>query len=106
MIEEITIDNLKIIITRNNIKIKDSFKLTDKKQIESFVIKLKYIMLKEKMNTCRTFCSFVREIYAHSYLYNHKMFCKHTKDTDLSENEKLLRRIAYFLIYYMISKNV
>lgn len=54
---------------------------------------------KEKgYKTNRTLISYIRETKAHNRLYRLGLFKKHTKNTDLEENIKLWKEIAYFII--------
>lgn len=54
---------------------------------------------KEKgYKTNRTLNSYIRETKAHNRLYKLGLFRKHTKNTDLEENIKLWKEIAYFII--------
>ena len=54
---------------------------------------------KEKgYKTNRTLKSYIRETKAHNRLYKLGLFKKHTKNTDLEENIKLWKEIAYFII--------
>ena len=54
---------------------------------------------KEKgYKTNRTLNSYIRETKAHNRLYKLGLFKKHTKNTDLEENIKLWKEIAYFII--------
>lgn len=48
--------------------------------------------------TNRTLNSYIRETKAHNRLYKLGLFRKHTKNTDLEENIKLWKEIAYFII--------
>ncbi|MEE3417874.1 MAG: hypothetical protein VZQ62_00875 [Methanosphaera sp.] len=54
---------------------------------------------KEKgYKTNRSLNSYIRETKAHNRLYKLGLFKKHTKNTDLEENIKLWKEIAYFII--------
>lgn len=59
-------------------------------------------IIKERMEkgyeTNRTLNSYIRETKAHNRLYKLGLFKKHTKSTDLEENIKLWKEIAYFII--------
>lgn len=51
-----------------------------------------------RYKTNRTLNSYIRETKAHNRLYKLGLFRKHTKNTDLEENIKLWKEIAYFII--------
>ncbi len=53
---------------------------------------------KKGYKTNRTLNSYIRETKAHNRLYKLGLFKKHTKNTDLEENIKLWKEIAYFII--------
>lgn len=54
---------------------------------------------KEKgYKTNRSLNSYIKETKAHNRLYKLGLFRKHTKNTDLEENIKLWKEIAYFII--------
>lgn len=54
---------------------------------------------KEKgYKTNRTLNSYIKETKAHNRLYKLGLLRKHTKNTDLEENIKLWKEIAYFII--------
>ena len=54
---------------------------------------------KEKgYKTNRSLNSYIRETKAHNRLYKLGLFKTHTKNTDLEENIKLWKEIAYFII--------
>ena len=76
----------------NNIKIIDSYLVTDKKRMTEY---LKQLPL-EKVN--RNFNSCLNEWIAHNRLYKLGLFKKHTQDCDLSQDESLFRRICYWIL--------
>ena len=80
----------------DNIKIIDSYKLKNKKEIKEAVIE---ILEKAPMYLSnRTVNSLVREWRAHNILYNWGLFISHTKDCDLEAKESLFRRFFYFFL--------
>ena len=78
-----------------NIKIVDTYKLKDDEIYATLVWYLEHDFL----DPSRTIQSYVVEVYAHNWLYNHHLFRKHTKDSDLEGDESKLRLIGYGIIY-------
>ena len=75
---------MEIIPTKNNTKIIDSYKITDKKEIEKY---LSWIIeeRKAKKYHTRSLKSYQREWLGHNFLYKLGLFKSHTKDVDLEE---------------------
>lgn len=76
----------------NNIKIVDSYLVTDKKRMIEY---LKQLPL-EKVD--RSFKSCLNEWIAHNRLYNLGLFKNHTSDCDLTQNESRFRRACYWIL--------
>ena len=76
----------------NNIKIIDSHKYTSK---EFMKFKLRLMPL-DKINRSEKSC--LNEWIAHNRLYKLGLFKDRCKDTDLTMNESLFRRIIYWLL--------
>ena len=76
----------------HNIKIIDSYLVTDKKRMIEYLNQLPL----ERVN--RTFKSCLNEWIAHNRLYNLGLFKNHTSDCDLTMNESLFRRVFYWLL--------
>lgn len=51
------------------------------------------------LTSARTEGSYVREWEAHNWLYRHGLFVSHTKDVDLNDDESLIRRAGFNVIY-------
>lgn len=88
----IKILNTKIQYDEQNIKIIDSYKVTD--NVEMTYI-LKEFILKTGYKSKRSLKSWIKEWKSHNRLYKLGLFRLHTKDCDLEENEKIYRLIVY-----------
>lgn len=78
-----------------NTKIKDTYKLKD----DEIYATLVWYFENDLLDPSRTIQSYAEEVYAHNWLYNHNLFRKHTKDSDLEGDESKLRLICYGIIY-------
>ena len=78
-----------------NYQIKGSFSY-DLEQIKKEVNKL---YTEGKLSHKRTETSYVREWFAHNWLYSHGLFKSHTKDVDLNDDEQWYRLLIYDLIF-------
>lgn len=76
----------------HNIKIIDSYLVTDRKRMIEY---LKQLPL-EKVN--RSFKSCLNEWIAHNRLYKLGLFKNHTSDCDLTMNESKFRRMCYWIL--------
>ena len=77
----------------NNIKIINSYEITAKCAMQNY---LSFVVPIEKVN--RTLDSCINEWIAHNRLYKLGLFKERCKDTDLSMNESLFRRICYWIL--------
>lgn len=93
--KKIIINNIKIQYNENNIKIINSYKITDEYDMFKILWELKF---KIKYRYKRTISSWLKEWKTHNFLYKHNLFIKHTKDCDLEEKEKKYRLIIYNII--------
>ena len=87
--------NIEYYVLNNNCKIIDSYKMTNKEVMLDFINQLRE---EHKEFQVRTSSSYYREWKAHNILYKLGLFKSHTKDVDLNIDEKLSRRICYFII--------
>lgn len=76
----------------NNIKIIDSYLVTDKKRMIEYLNQLPL----RRVN--RSFKSCLNEWIAHNRLYQLGLFKNHTSDCDLTKDESLFRRVCYWLL--------
>ena len=79
-----------------NLKVVDSYLISDLKDIENEVNKY---YDEGSLDHCRTKKSYIKEWFAHNWLYAHGLFLSHTKDVDLNGDESLHRLIGYEIIY-------
>lgn len=86
---------MKVKYTKNKTTIFDSYSM---KNVSKEVKKIIEERKEKKYKTNRTLNSYIRETKAHNRLYKLGLFKKHTKNTDLEENIKLWKEIAYFII--------
>ena len=86
---------MKVEYTKKKTTIYDSYLMKNVSKEVKEIIKER----KEKgYKTNRSLNSYIRETKAHNRLYKLGLFKKHTKSTDLEENIKLWKEIAYFII--------
>lgn len=92
---EFEVGKLTIQATPDNIKIIDSYKITNKKEMKKIVNEIieKAPIFKSKRSTR----SMVREWRSHNRCYNRGWFTRHTKDCDLESKETIFMRIIYFI---------
>lgn len=89
-------DKVSVVVTDDNVHIKDSYKVGGLKD-------MRYILavLKSKYPSCKTFkrseLSLVNEWRAHNLLYTFGLFKSHTKDVDLDAS-KWYTEIIYFIL--------
>ena len=87
--------------SEKNIHIKDSYQITDKKDMKRI---LSYIFNKSDYQYKRSMKSLINEWAAHNWLYYHNIKTERTKDVDLNENENFLRKLGYFIISKLFCK--
>ena len=75
-----------------NIKIVNSYKITNKKDMIYFLNTLPLDLIDRSIKSC------LNEWIAHNRLYKIGLFKEHTRDCDLSANESLFRRICYWIL--------
>lgn len=86
------IEDLKVKITKKNVRIIDSYKITDTEKMKQI---LNEIMKNPNYKLTRKINDLIDEWQFHNFAYKIHLFRKHSKDVDLSENESLFRRIVY-----------
>ena len=84
-----------------NLHIRDSYKITDINEIFLLITDYYY---EDRLGKNRSIMSYVYEWYAHNWLYCHNLFTEHTKDIDLNEDESILKRIVYYIIWIIGDK--
>lgn len=90
---------LEYMINDHNIKIIDSWRITDKDTMAFVLMK---ILINDEWGGTRDryICDYVREWKTHNLLYKlpFKYFKKHCKDCDLSNNESRFRLFVYNIL--------
>ena len=95
MVKEIEIWGVRIQYNYQNVRILDSYKVKEEKDIIQI---LKQFKLKTRYKSKRKFKSWIKEWKAHNRLYEMNLFIEHTRDCDLEENEKWWRLLAYQIL--------
>lgn len=88
------VQGIKYEICGENCRIIDSWRYKDKSLMAEFV----ELHLTTAPFNRRSIKSYLREWRAHNLLYKIHIAEESTRDTDLNVNEKLIRRIGYFLL--------
>ena len=91
------IENLDIIVSDNNIKIKDSFKVS-KKDFKTILNELRYKYTSNNVLLNRKNCSMKLEWATHNFLYLIGYKRERTKDVDLNYPQKWYINIAYSVL--------
>ena len=91
----IKILNVTIEYNNANVRIIDSYKVTDRVKMLAILIEFKR---ETKFESKRTIQSWLKEWKSHNRLYKLGLFRSHTRDCDLEENEKLHRLMAYEIL--------
>ena len=93
---QFVVHDLIVQVSSNNIKIIDSYKLNNKKEMKAVIEK---ILSKVPIYIrTRSVDALVREWRSHNILYKLGLFRTHTADCDLETNEKTHRRFIYFFL--------
>ena len=93
--KRINILGIDIEYNKNNIKIKDGYKIKDE-VIMCYI--LTDFLYRANIKYKRSIVAWINEWKAHNFLYNLHLFRKHTKDVDLQENESKFRLLIYEII--------
>lgn len=75
-----------------NIKIVDSYLVTDKKRMIEYLEQLPLKKVNRSMKSC------LNEWIAHNRLYNLSLFKSHTSDCDLTQDESRFKRVCYWIL--------
>ena len=89
---------MRIIYTKTNTKIVNSYLLKTKTEINKVVMQVLNERETKKLPITRNFESYAREIKAHNRLYNLHLFRSHTKDCDLEEPISKWKEIIYSIL--------
>ena len=87
-----------IIYTKDNTKVIDSYKITDRNEIRKQVLWIIEERKIRKYPITRTVNSYVREWIGHNRLYEIGYKQDHTKDADLNENNSIIEEIIWLII--------
>ena len=87
-----------IIYTKDNTKVIDSYKITDRNEIRKQVLWIIEERKIRKYPITRTVNSYVREWVGHNRLYEIGYKQNHTKDVDLNENNSKLEELIWLII--------
>ena len=85
-------------ITRQNIKIRNSFKVNNKETMLTILKIARNVAMKKGLTFKRTNQSWIKEWKAHNLLYKLHLFEENTRDTDLEENESKFGLFCYEII--------
>lgn len=97
-----TIRGLTVIISKSNICIKNSFRVTDDEE--------KIKVIKEIFKRCpeikehRTWKNMLSEWKAHNILFQHKIKRNSTKDTDFEFKQKFIYKFGYWFISHLFKE--
>ena len=91
---------VEIEITNNNVRIIDSFKITDKNSMKNILNIVRNLAMRKGIYFKRNNKSWIQEWKAHNLLYKFHLLKSHTKDTDLEENESKFRLFCYKILGY------
>ena len=85
-------------LSASNISIKNSYLITDKKQMQDIVQAIRIAAFEQGYEYKRTNSSWVREWVAHNLLYSWNIAPERTGTVDLNEDETIFRRVCYFFL--------
>ena len=91
-------------LSASNIQIKDSYLITNQKQMRDIVQAIRVAAYEEGYEYKRTNDSWVREWAAHNLLYDWNFKRDRTGTVDLSENESGFKRFCYCLLSLLYRK--
>lgn len=87
-----------IIYTKDNTKVIDSYKITDRNEIRKQVLWIIEERKIRKYPITRTVNSYIREWVGHNRLYELGIAKEHTKDVDLQEPSSLLNELIWLIL--------
>lgn len=91
-------NKLSVTFDKNNIHIQDSYKVTTTESMKFILQLVKYTTSNRDIVYKRIMKSWLREWKAHNILYKFNIQRSRSQHTDLSENESMMRRFAYFIL--------
>lgn len=96
--KEFKIKGLKVRVSHKNIKIINSYQITNKEKMREILLKALEKATEEGYKTDRTLKALVKEWVSHNRLYQLHLFRGHTRDADFEANESRFRRFVYFFL--------
>lgn len=96
--KEYKIKGLKIFVSSDNIKIIDSYQITNREKMKEILLKAIEKATEEGYFTNRSLNALVKEWVSHNRLYQLHLFRGHTRDADFEANESKFRRFVYFFL--------
>ena len=91
-------------VTKNNVKISDSYKITKKAEMDTIVKLIRAEALTLGYKYRRSNDSWVTEWRAHNYMYDKGIERDRTASVDLNENESRLKLVSYSLMSALYRK--
>ena len=91
-------------LTKGNVRIVDSYKITKKADMNAIVKLIRAEALKRGFKYKRSNSSWVTEWRAHNYMYDKRIDRARTASVDLNENESKLKLISYNLMSSLYRK--
>ena len=85
-------------LSLTNVHIRDSYKITDKKQMKDILGAIRSKATEMGYQYRRTNGSWLREWIAHNFLYERNYECARTGSVDLSEQETKFRLFCYIIL--------
>ena len=85
-------------ITKDYVRIKDSSKIRDTKNMLIILNIVRNVAAKNGIKFQRNNKSWIQEWKTHNLLYKLHLFVDHTRDTDLEENESKFRLFCYKIL--------
>lgn len=79
-----------------NLHIQDSYEITKLKDMNDYLQQHK-----DELGSSRSIKSYLVEWRAHNILYNLGLCISHTKNVDLNDDETILRRCVYYIIWIL-----
>lgn len=93
--KKINIKDVKIQYNNKNVRILNSYKITDVKYMKTILEEFKK---ETNFKSKRSLKSWIKEWKSHNRLYKLGLFKNHTMHCDLEEDEKIHRIIAYQIL--------
>ena len=86
------------VISQDNVHIINSARIRDVVEMREILTIIRKKAEKRGITYKRSIKSWLREWKAHNFLVNYNVETSRTSSVDLNEDEKLIRRVCYFLL--------